>query len=114
MVAEFESTAIGSDLDACVGAQASGKYTTGGTLWLDMVTFTAEPASVSGPALTVVRNGGAVEISWPADASGVLESASDLSAPDWQTVSESSVVSGDWKTVSTPASNGARFFRLRN
>jgi hypothetical protein len=114
MVAEFESTAVGSELEAYVGAQASGNYTTGGTLWLDMVTFTAEPVSAVGPSLVIVRNGAAVEISWPASAPGVLESTGSLTTPNWQPVSEAPVIAGDWKTVSVPATGGARFFRLRD
>lgn len=61
------------------------------------------------PRLTITRTGSAVTLSWPAEATGfALEATSDLGAANWTAVGG---VSGNSLTL--PASETARFFRLR-
>lgn len=113
IVSEFESTATGAGADAYLPRDAEYSYSgTGGTMWMDMVTVTAE---VYVPAVTLeaVLKGSDIEISWPASAAGSLEATPSLSAPDWQPVTQTPVTVGERNTVSLPTTGGARFFRLR-
>jgi hypothetical protein len=57
---------------------------------------------------------GKVQLSWSADASDMLlESTTDLTAPNWQTVSTSPRVGANQVTWVGPQTAGAQFFRLR-
>ncbi|MBA4147111.1 MAG: hypothetical protein H0X66_03275 [Verrucomicrobia bacterium] len=112
LVSEFESTATGIENDAYVAVNAESNYGSGGTLWIDMVTFTGDLLGGSGVSLTVVRNGNLLEISWPASASGDLQSTGDLSTVSWQNVPETAETIDGFKKVTVSASAGMRFFRL--
>ena len=65
-------------------------------------------AYVVPPILTIARTGNAVNISWTAPGSWILESANALPASSWTAVP--GVVN---KSVSVPASVASRFYRLR-
>jgi len=67
-----------------------------------------------GPQLTVqLSSGPNVVISWPTSAAAyVLQSLSDLSTNDWQTLGTSPVVVGARNQITTNAS-GSRFYRLK-
>jgi hypothetical protein len=114
VVSEFESTATGAGVEGYVARDSNFNYSgSSGTMWMDMVTITADAYS---PAvqLDLQRSGNDVVISWPTSASGVLESASSLIAPVWLDAPETPVISGDRKIVTVGLTSGARFFRLRN
>jgi hypothetical protein len=114
VVSEFESTATGAGADVYVPRDSAFSYSSGGgTMWMDMVVVTAD-AYAPAIQLDAQRSGSSLVISWPASASGVLESASSLTAPVWQDVPEAPVISGDRKIVTVSLASGARFFRLRN
>lgn len=67
------------------------------------------PVTAAAPALTVARSGGALVLSWPADAAGfVLESSDALPSSSWSPVNG---VANNQVTVSPDV--GARFYRLR-
>src|SRR6266536_3214451 len=68
------------------------------------------------PALSVLRSGTNVMISWPSvdTASFALEQAGTLAVPPiWITNTASVTDDGTNKSVTVPASNSAQFFRLR-
>ena len=55
-----------------------------------------------------------VILKWPASAADYsVESAADLTSTNWQTVSQSPVLTNGWYELTLPATNGAQFFRLR-
>jgi hypothetical protein len=110
-LSEFESTATGSGAESYVGV--SGDYTTGGTLWMDMVTVTADVVGQQPVALGIEAKAGGIEVSWPASAAGTLESTSTLAAPNWQSVTAQPLVSGERKVVTITPAGTAQFFRLR-
>jgi hypothetical protein len=110
LLSEFESTATGSGVDAYVGV--SDSYATGGTLWMDMVTITADVADQEAANLAVEISGGNVKVSWPAAVAGALYSTTNLGTPGWAVVEEQPVVDGDRKVVTLAPAGPARFFRL--
>jgi hypothetical protein len=112
LVSEFESTATGQGAEGYVATSLTSNYGTGGTLWLDMVSFTGEPTGSSVVELQIVTRGNEIEISWPAEAAGVLQGTDNLGAPAWQTVSQAPAITGGRKVVVLPATGQARFFRL--
>ena len=68
------------------------------------------------PALSVLRSGADVTVSWPSvdTADFTLEQASTLAAPaNWVSNTASIADDGTNKSVTIPATNGAQFFRLR-
>ncbi len=68
------------------------------------------------PALSVLRSGPEVTVSWPsADTAGfALEQAGALAPPvSWVTNSASVIDDGTNKSVTLPATNSPQFFRLR-
>ncbi|MES2707314.1 MAG: LamG-like jellyroll fold domain-containing protein [Verrucomicrobiota bacterium] len=67
------------------------------------------PAVVDAPPLTITRNGGNVEISWPAGVTGwILEESPSLQALSW---TASTGVAGNRLVIPAPA--GRKFYRLR-
>jgi hypothetical protein len=63
--------------------------------------------------LTAHRAGNQFQLSWPVSADGfLLESATSLSAPQWQTVSGTPQVEGESYAVTMQASDTSSFFRL--
>jgi hypothetical protein len=68
-----------------------------------------------GYRLSIARNGSNLEVSWPAaatDESYFLESASDLNAPSWATVTAVPVRNGGTDTVTVLGPTSTRFYRL--
>ena len=66
------------------------------------------------PTLTVTPSGPNVVLAWPDPSTGfLLESKTDVSAVSWNTVGAPVVVNGGQKTVTLPATNSMRYFRLR-
>jgi hypothetical protein len=111
IVSEWESTATGAGGDLYRGSQSSGSYGITGTLWLDTVTITADADEP--PALAIALVGDAVQVSWPASATGfTLKAKSDLPTGAWETVTQTPVVVGDRWVVTVPPSGASRFFRL--
>jgi hypothetical protein len=113
LVAEFESTIVDGSTNNYVAV--TNNYGSGGTLWLDMVTFTGSTyvPPVTGPQLTVQQSGSSIQIAWTNDVVAyTLQATSDLTAPSWQTVTEVPVVNGNQSVVTVPISGTARFFRL--
>jgi hypothetical protein len=112
IVSEFESTATGQGGDVYLATNPSSNYGPGGTLWLDTMSITGEPIGGVTTALQISFNDGNIEISWPADAAGVLQSAENLGSPQWQAVAETPETRGGRKVVTLPAGSQYRFFRL--
>lgn len=66
-----------------------------------------------GPTLTAVLNGGNITVSWPATASGTLQSSSSLGkTANWTTVTQTPTMVGGNLEVTIPATGSAQFFRL--
>jgi hypothetical protein len=78
------------------------------SLLSDITVGTPPPPSVT---LTVRQVGTSVEISWPASASGTLESTTDLTSPNWQPAG-SPTQNGDNNVVTISNPTGNAFFRL--
>jgi hypothetical protein len=114
IVSEFESTATGAGADSYIGTQATGGYGTGGTLWLDMVSFTGDTfvPSANPTTLKVSYTGTSVQISWPANVTGSLESTASLTAPNWQVVSQTPTVVGANNVITISNQTDSKFFRL--
>lgn len=111
LVSEWESTATGAGEDLYRGTQASGSYGTGGTLWLDMVTFSGDLAEA--PSLAIALVGNEVQISWPASATGfTLKTRASLTAGNWEAVTQTPILVGDRSVVTLPADGANGFFRL--
>ncbi|MBI1840631.1 MAG: hypothetical protein HYR88_07225, partial [Verrucomicrobia bacterium] len=68
------------------------------------------------PHVTLVPDAsGSVKVSWTAQVEGwSLESTTDLVNPDWQPIDDPETVADDRRTVVTPSTTVARFYRLRN
>jgi hypothetical protein len=65
-------------------------------------------------ALTLLREGDQITISWPCPCDGfVLEAATSLNPANWQPVDTTPVISTGIGRVTLPADQPARFFRLR-
>ena len=75
-----------------------------------MLDVSAPPVTLS---LTAVTSGGNIVISWPDTAGAVLQSASSLNSPSWQTVTATPVVANGVDTVTVPIGSGNSFFRLQ-
>ncbi len=109
-VSEWESTATGDGLDQFIGTQGTGAYTTAGTLWLDMVTFSGD---VIEPTLAVQRTNQLVKISWPAAGPIFsLQSRTNLGSGTWTSVAQPPVSVGGQNVVTLTNSNGNQVFRL--
>jgi hypothetical protein len=111
LVSEWESTATGQGLNRYVGAQASGGYSTAGTLWLDMITISAEAIP---PALGIESDGNIVLLSWPTNRwSFTLQSRTDLAASGaWAPVEQSPTTANGFNFVVVTNEASSRFFRL--
>ena len=97
----------GSDL------YAGGEFTTAGG---KVSAYIACAYLLTLPALSVLRSGTDVMVSWPsADSAGfALEQAGTLAvAASWVTNAASVTDDGANKSVSLPATNSPQFFRLR-
>ena len=97
----------GSDL--CAG----GEFTTAGG---KVSAYIARAYLLTLPALSVLRSGPDVMVSWPSvDSTGFgLEQAGRLAAPaGWVANTASVTVNGTNKSVTVPATNSPQFFRLR-
>ena len=112
IVSEFESTATNAGADQYVATQAGSSYGPNGTLWLDMVTISGDSAS-DAPALSIVKTGGDVEISWPASATGfTLEATPSLNPVNWTQVGQAPVIVGERNVVTITNPAGNQFFRI--
>src|SRR5207249_10086695 len=92
---------------------AGGGFTTAGG---KVSAYIARAYLLTLPALSVLRSGTDVMVSWPsADTVGfALEQANTLAASaSWVTNATSVTDDGTNKAVTVPATNGAQFFRLR-
>jgi hypothetical protein len=67
------------------------------------------------PLLSVSLSGGSVTLSWPESATDfVLEATAELSSlADWQPVPDAPVILNGKSSVTLPANQSSRFFRLR-
>lgn len=64
-------------------------------------------------ALRIALEGEQIKVAWPASATGILESTTDLTSPDsWQPVQAEVMVKGDESTVTLPHAPEGMFFRL--
>ncbi len=112
IVSEFQSTATGAGAAEYVATQAGSTYGSGGTLWLDMVTFSGD-ADVSLPQLAIVRAGSDIQVSWPTAASGfALQHTRSLNPVSWEAVTNAPIVVGDRNVVTIVSPSGDQFFRL--
>jgi hypothetical protein len=75
-----------------------------------MLDISAPPVTLS---LTAVTSGGNIVITWPDTAGAVLQSASSLTSPSWQTVTATPTVANGVDTVTLPIGSGNSFFRLQ-
>lgn len=115
LVSELEGTALGTSSTNYVGVQTTGGYSTGGTLWLDMITFTGDPYVAPPPPvpLAITPSGNVVQISWSTSAApATLQSTLSLSPVNWQNYPQLPVVAGDRNVVGITNATGTRFFRL--
>ncbi|MEO7297769.1 MAG: hypothetical protein ABI042_04250 [Verrucomicrobiota bacterium] len=113
IVSEFESSVVPDSTNGYVGVQASGGYSTAGTLWLDTIQFTGAPfTGVTQATLTVSRSGNNILVSWPSTISGTLQQTSTLSPANWQPVSETPVVQNGQNVVTITNPVGNNFYRL--
>jgi hypothetical protein len=66
------------------------------------------------PVLRIGQQGASVVISWPASSGAfLLQSAETLSAASWDAVALDIMTSGSLATVTVPATNAHRYFRLQ-
>lgn len=110
IVSEWESTATGQGANQYRGAQTSGSYSSGGTLWLDMVTLSAE---IIPPQLTLERMDNLLFLSWPTNQwAFTLQSRTNLILGTWAAVPTPPVITNGHHLVVTTNFPGPRFFRL--
>ena len=110
LVSEFESTATGQGANQYVGTQTSGGYSTGGTLWLDMVTLSGD---VIPPVLAIQRAGDLLYLSWPTNRwVFTLESRTNLASGSWAAFGPPPIVTSGRNLVITTNVAAPRFFRL--
>jgi hypothetical protein len=65
-------------------------------------------------AFRISLQGQQIKVTWPATATGRLESTTNLTSPDsWEPVQAEVVVEGDENTVTLPNASERMFFRLR-
>ncbi len=65
------------------------------------------------PSLAISLSNATLTVSWPFPSTGfVLESATSLSPPNWQTAPESAVTNNGLWEVQVPVEPGSRYFRL--
>ncbi len=109
-MSEWESTATGQGANQYIGTQASGGYSTAGTLWLDMVTFSGD---VIQPALAIRRVGNLLQLSWPTNRwLFTLQSRTNLGTGSWDVFAPAPVVGDGKNIVILTNANDTRFFRL--
>ncbi len=97
----------------CVGDAGLGDTGTLNTFALRIITSDPE-APPDRPQMTIARSGTNVIASWSTNATGfTLEANQPLTSNGWAIVSAPQVVSGTNYTVTLPATNTARYFRLR-
>jgi hypothetical protein len=90
------------------GTLSGGNYSLSGGFW-SFAGNSAAPAPILDIRLALPN----VVLSWPASPVGfVLEQTSNLGSPVWTAVGVTVVIVGDRSTVTLPASDTARFFRL--
>jgi len=110
LVSEWESTATGQGANRYLGTQVSGGYSTAGTLWLDMVTISAD---VIPPALSLQHAGSLLFLSWPTNRwLFTLESQTNLAAGGWDPVAQPPIVTNGYNLVVSTNAPSPRFFRL--
>lgn len=115
IVSEWESTATGQGANQYRGTQASGSYSTVGTLWLDMVTVSGDLFGTLAPTnLKALIVGATIRISWPTNALGyTLQQATDLAIQDWFDVEQQPTIVGGEYVVTASLVPESSFFRLR-
>lgn len=93
------------------GKLSGGNYTLDGGFWSLIAVIQTSGA----PALSLVRSGSNVILSWPAaDAGFGLEETTSLGAPiNWQVVSQTPVASSGTNTVTALILPGNKFYRLK-
>ena len=69
---------------------------------------------VNVPVLTVVRLGGSVRLSWPANSGFKLQSNDSLNPASWVDAVGTPQVDGGQNIVNSSAAGGAKFYRLRS
>ncbi|HOX59931.1 MAG TPA: metallophosphoesterase [Candidatus Paceibacterota bacterium] len=110
LVSEWESTATSQGLNRYFGTQASGSYSTAGTLWLDMVTISGD---VIPPLLALHRAGDLLLLSWPTNRWQFdLQSRTNLAVGDWELLAQPPIVTNGYNLVVTTNAPSPRFFRL--
>jgi hypothetical protein len=111
LVSEFELTATGQGTNQYIATKDGSTYGTGGTLWLDTVTFSGAP--MVRPVLNISRAGSTIQVSWPTNAGlGALQVTPGLTPPAWQTLPQPPSVRGSQYSVTLTNAPGASFFRL--
>jgi hypothetical protein len=84
-----------------------------GALCVDNLKIGTSFSQVAAPSLDILASSGGVQISWPAAYTGfMLQSTPLLAVPNWSTVLNEPVSSGDLKTVTLSNLVGQSFFRL--
>jgi hypothetical protein len=69
---------------------------------------------VFAPTLARSRSGNTVQISWSANAAGfLLQSATNIAAPNWHTVTRALMVLNGQNTLTVTNAPGSQFFRLK-
>ena len=79
---------------------------------IEVITFSTPPTQA--PALNISTEGGDVILSWLTEGSDGynLESSPSLTTPEWSSHPTPPVVEGDSNTVTDPASEGEKYYRL--
>ena len=70
--------------------------------------------TVNVPVLTVIRLGGNVRLSWPANSAFKLQSNESLNPAGWVDAVGTPLVDGGQNVVNSSVAGGAKFYRLRS
>ena len=88
-----------------------GGTSTNATLQIDNIRF----FSLQSPRLTVTQTGNGILFAWPNTAGGYsVQTTTNLATPDWETITNPPVISGDSYILTNYWSDQTRFFRLRS